>query len=76
MVAEFRGIETWRIAAASAARWLLRCAAEYNDMPRQMGSTLRHVAGLTRRMSSNQDEEYGSGEMTQELEKFLEEEED
>ena len=72
VVAEYRGVESWRIAAVSGARWMIRCAAECDDMPRMMCSALRQVAALARQMSSRDPEKRTkSGEMALELEKFL-----
>jgi hypothetical protein len=76
VVAEYRGIESWRIAAVSGARWLIRCAAECDDMPRMMHSTLRQIAELARRMSARSSEQRTkSGEMALELDKFLDDDE-
>jgi len=76
VIAEHRGVERWRVAAVSGARWLLRCAAECDDMPRMMHSTLRQIAELARRMSSRDvDRRTKSGEMALELEKFLDDDE-
>jgi hypothetical protein len=76
VIAEHRGIESWRIAAVSGARWLIRCAAECDGMPRMMHSTLRQVAELARRMSVKSSEKRTkSGEMALELEKFLDDDE-
>jgi hypothetical protein len=72
VVAEYRGVESWRVAAVSGARWLLRCAAECDDMPRMMHSALRQIAALARHMSTRASERRTkSGEMALELEKFL-----
>ncbi len=78
VVAEFRGTESWRVAAVSAARWLLRCAAESEDMPRSMHSTLRQIANVAKRMSSHQisEQRTKSGELRMELEKFLDDDEE
>src|SRR5271157_292491 len=76
VIAEHRGVESWRVAAVSGARWLLRCAAECDDMPRMMHSALRQIAELARRMSSREtDRRTKSGEMALELEKFLDDDE-
>lgn len=87
VIAEHRGVESWRVAAVSGARWLLRCAAECDDMPRMMNSSLRQIAALAKQMSSRDVEKKElakqssdiekrtkSGEMALELEKFLDEE--
>lgn len=72
MIADYRGVESWRVAAVSGARWLLKCAAECEDMPRRMYETLRNIAELANRMSSREDgRRTKSGEMSLELEKFL-----
>jgi hypothetical protein len=75
VIAEHRGVESWRVAAVSGARWLLRCAAECEDMPRMMHSSLRQIAALARQMSSRASEKRTkSGEMALELDKFLDDE--
>jgi len=78
VIAEYRGIESWRVAAVSGARWLLRCAAECEDMPKLMGASLRQIASLSRRMStqsSDRNVRTISGEINLELDKFLDEDE-
>ncbi len=59
VISEHRGVETWRVAAVTAARWLLRVAALAPDMPLYMQRTVRSIADLARRMNSAQN---GSGE--------------
>jgi len=73
VVAEYRGIESWRLAAVSAARWLLRVAATSDEMPKSFHSMLRNIAQLARRMSSSQDQSARtkSGQLRLELERFL-----
>jgi hypothetical protein len=75
VIAEHRGVESWRVAAVSGARWLLRCAAECDDMPRMMHQSLRNIASLARHMSSRAEKRTKSGEMALELEKFLDDDE-
>jgi hypothetical protein len=78
IIAEYRGVESWRIAAVSGARWLLRCAAESDDMPRMMTASLRKIASLAKRMSTHDTSKHKrtiSGELTLELEKFIDEDE-
>lgn len=59
VISEHRGVESWRVAAVTAARWLLRVAALSPDMPQQMQRTVRSIADLSRRMNAAQG---GSGE--------------
>ena len=75
VIAEHRGVESWRVAAVSGARWLLRCAAECDDMPRMMHQSLRQIAALARHMSTRAEKRTKSGEMALELEKFLDDDE-
>ncbi len=75
IIAEYRGIDSWRVAAVSAARWLIRCSAECEDMPRTMYSTIRQIATLARRMSSKSYENRTkSGELEIELDSDEEDE--
>jgi len=78
VVAEYRGIESWRLAAVSAARWLLRTAATSEDMPKQLHSVLRNVAQVAKKMSQSKDHEVRtkSGQLRLELERFLGEDDD
>lgn len=76
VISEHRGVESWRVSAVTAARWLLRVAALAPDLPLQMQRTVRSVADLARRMNSSQK---GSGEYIVEipdLDEDLEEEEE
>jgi len=76
VVAEHRGFDTWRVAAVSAARWLIRLAAEADDMPRGLRSTLRQIAVAAGRISNDPSPEgrrTKSGELRLELDKFLDE---
>ncbi len=75
VIANYRGIESWRVAAVSGARWLIRCAAECDDMPRMMHSTLRMIASMAKKMSYYGERRTKSGEMALELEKFLDDDE-
>jgi len=78
VVAEHRGIETWRVAAVSAARWLIRVAAESEDIPRGLQATLRQVAAAAHKISGRADHverRTKSGELRIELAKFLDEDE-
>lgn len=58
VVSEHRGVDPWRVAAVTAARWLLRAAAIAPDMPRHLQQAVRSVADLARRVNAQK----GSGE--------------
>lgn len=76
VIAEYRGIESWRLAAVSAARWLLRVAATSDDMPKSFHSLLRNIATLAKKMSNNQPPVgTKSGQLRLELDRFTEEDE-
>lgn len=75
IIAEHRGIDSWRVSAVSAARWLLRTAAESDDIPRGMKATLRQIAGIAAKMSDMaQERRTESGELRLELERFRDDE--
>jgi len=64
VVSEHRGVDGWRVAAVTAARWLLRAAALAPDAPKHMQQAVRSVADLARRMNATTK---GSGEYEIEL---------
>jgi hypothetical protein len=59
VISEHRGVDSWRVSAVTAARWLLRAAALAPDIPRHMQQAVRSVADLARRMNAGSK---GSGE--------------
>jgi hypothetical protein len=59
VISEHRGVDSWRVSAVTAARWLLRAAALAPDIPRHMQQAIRSVADLARRMNAAAK---GSGE--------------
>lgn len=59
VISEHRGVDSWRVSAVTAARWLLRAAALAPDLPRHMQQAVRSVADLARRMNAAAK---GSGE--------------
>lgn len=64
VISEHRGVDPWRVAAVTAARWLLRTAAVAPEMPRTLQAAVRQVTELARRMNTLAN---GSGEFEIEL---------